>query len=534
MEGAGGHRTRLAALAALVVVMTAYGWMSDRLQLPNEWSRMYLAVALVDDRALSIDGPVARFGPAMDWSQRDGRYYTDKAPGVSALAAMLYAPARLAIPTEDWTMPMLLRLGRVGLMLPVTLLGFLALRAVLTRLAIDASLADACGLAWSLGTTTFYYGGAIYGHHVVAVALLGALLAGLRAVSAASPAGAAWAAAAAGTCLGVAGMTEYQSAGPCVIGGGALAVALARQRRRWAIAALGLAAAPWLAALLGYHALAFGGPFELPYHHLVSSTVQELHERGIGGVGLPTLEAFNGVTLSLHRGLLATSPILLFALPGLWAMQRAGREDPAWAPFRRLWLPVAAGLVFYLAFASSADAWFGGWSFGPRLLVPIFGVGMVPVACLLQRARRVPQRRYALPVTGLALGCAWAGVLYNQIVVAFFPELPETVLNPVFDVVLVQALNGLVAPNLVAAFTPWTGLATLLPLAVLVVLLLVLLAVLLLDGWPAGSARRRACALALLPPAALALAIVVGPRWSVEQRLRWAAFVASSSDTAPP
>lgn len=49
--------------------------------------------------------------------ERDGRYSTDKAPGVSVLAAMHHAPARLAIPAEAWTMPMLLRLGRVGSML---------------------------------------------------------------------------------------------------------------------------------------------------------------------------------------------------------------------------------------------------------------------------------------------------------------------------------------------------------------------------------------------------------------------------------
>src|SRR5512145_1504523 len=83
-----------------------------QLTAPNERTRVYLAVALVDEHSLSIDGPNRRFGTAGDAAKFEGRYYTDKAPGSSLLAAAVYASVRVFSPAEAWSAESLISLMR--------------------------------------------------------------------------------------------------------------------------------------------------------------------------------------------------------------------------------------------------------------------------------------------------------------------------------------------------------------------------------------------------------------------------------------
>ena len=57
------------------------------LRSPNELVRVYLTRALVDEGTVAIDTPVRTFGPLADLARRDGVTYSDKAPGLSLLAA---------------------------------------------------------------------------------------------------------------------------------------------------------------------------------------------------------------------------------------------------------------------------------------------------------------------------------------------------------------------------------------------------------------------------------------------------------------
>jgi hypothetical protein len=84
-------------------------------------------------------------------------------------------------------------------------------------------------------------------------------------------------------------------------------------------------------------------------------------------------QGFLGLTINPNRGLLVYSPILLFALPGIYPVFRL-----RWKKDEQLLgcLTLAAALVFiqycfYLL-------WWGGWCYGPRFLTDI-----LPVLCLL-------------------------------------------------------------------------------------------------------------------------------------------------------
>lgn len=453
--GAGWRKE--AILGGLVLLLLGYSWMYGDITVPNERTRIYLAVAVVDHGTLSIDEPVKRFGPLNDWARRDGHYYTDKAPGSSLLAAIPYFLVRRVTEPGDWSIAELTNLMRTWVMLPIGLLGFLWMRRLLRRLTLDEATTDLASLGWILGTSAFHYSAALYGHQIIAVCLLGALDCVLSAEDEAmSVRGSAWRIRArllgAGMLAGLAGLTEYQSG----IASGLLAIYIVAgplRRRPFALGLFVLGALPFAVLLFGYNALAFGGPLKLSYQFLIDPHLREMHGRGIGGVSVPEWEYAWGGLFSTHRGFFTTSPVFLLSLPGLALMARRG----LW----RLSLLVGAALLYFLLFISSTEIWYAGWSFGPRLLVPVMAWATIPAAFAIAAMGRW------LFSDGLARGLLVAGIAYHQLVNAVFAEMPENARNPVVDAVIPALRGRHVSPNLATKWLGWHGRASLAPLLVL-------------------------------------------------------------------
>lgn len=469
-------------LGLLVLSLLGYSWMYADITVPNERTRAYLVVSLVDHGTLSIDKAVERYGPVNDWARRGGHYYTDKAPGTSLLGVVPYWIARRFTKAEDWKIAEVINLMRTWVMLPVALVGFFWMRRLLRRLGQAPAVVDLASLAWTLGTTAFHYGTAFYGHQIVAVCLVGALDLVLRAEEAVEtalrsppPAEAAVATLpdagggsprgpwrtfrfplfGAGLLAGLAGLTEYQAGIPAALL--ALYVVSGPLRRRpTATAMLVLGALPFVVLLFGYNTLAFGGPFRLSYQFLVDPGLRELHAQGIGGVGAPHASYLWGGLFSLHRGFFTTSPILLLSIPGLVVLARQGRP--------RLAVLFGAALLYFFAFLAGTKIWHGNWSFGCRLLVPVMGWAMVPAAFCAAALRRWRT------ADALARGLALAGFAYHQAVHAVFPELPDNATNPVIDAVLPALRGPHVSPNLATRLLGWHGRLSLLPLLLLAAL----------------------------------------------------------------
>ncbi len=442
-------RARDACLTALTAILLAYSFMFAEITVPNERSRVYLSVALVDHGTLTIDPAIERFGPVADAARFDGHVYTDKAPGSSLLGAIVYGVARLFTSPEDWTIEALVQLMRTALMVPLGALGFVLLRALLRRLRVSEPAVDVTSLAFALGSAAFHYSAAFLGHYIVAVLLLAAI--GLVAFAPEPRDGpeprVVGRFALAGAAAGFAGLTEYQAV---VVAGMIFVFVVARSVQRPARAvAFTLGALPFAALLLGYDALAFGGPFELSYQHLLDARVQAHHARGIAGVGMPIAEATRGSLLSLHRGLLATSPIAALAPLGLVALARRGE--------RGLALLLAGFIGYYLLFVFGADLWFAGWGFGPRLLVPCFGALFLAVGLAVDGALARPA------LGGVARGLVAFGIVANALVTEVFPELPPEMTNPWLDVVKPALARGLHSPNLLTHFGYPPGLGSLVP-----------------------------------------------------------------------
>jgi len=507
-------------LGLLAAFHLTFSWLYLDLSVPNERSRIYLAVEMVDRGTVAIDRAVDRFGRIPDLAAHEGHTYSDKAPGSSFLAAGVYWLVRQFSEPSDWTIEGLIRLMRTVLAIPIGLIGFSLLWRFLRRLGVEEWLAELTALGWILGTTAFHYSQVYYGHQIVAVAMLGALWLvetvprGDLTLGDGGTVRDYLSMFGAGVLAGIAGLTEYQAGIPCALL--AIYVAASHLRRDWGlVAAFALGAAPFVVILGAYNAAAFGGPLELSYEHLAKADLRDIHDEGLGGVTTPTLEAFFGSFYSLHRGLFVTSPMLMFGLPGIWAL---------WRKRAGLAALLAAIYLFYAWFISSSSMWIAGWSFGPRLLVPGMTVGA------LLAGVGADALRDSWPAQGLFRAALLFGILYNQTVTAVFPQPPPKAENPLMDLVVPLWRQNLIAPNLAREHLSLGPRAS---LAVLGVGIAIACLFALTRGLTRLSIGRRlaTATVALAIPAAAFVGMVeLGPAWSETKRENFADRVRNWGD----
>jgi hypothetical protein len=439
---------------------------------------------------------VKRFGKTLDTAKFKRHYFTDKAPGASILGAAVYATLRLFTPKDAWSAESLIAIMRLCLMIPIGIIGLIFLRKILARLGIEKTNVDIISTGWILGTSAFHYSTAFYGHQIASVSMMIAVYLQLKTDASDSTRTIIRRALLSGAAAGFSGLTEYQSAVPCLML--FVFVIWIHRRRVIGIAAFALAALPFAVLLLAYHKVAFGGFLQLPYEHLVSKSIQSHHSRGIAGVSIPQAPAVFGSLLSLHRGLFVTSPMFLLVPFGLVLMFRRAS--------RPLAILIGAMFAYYLWFIFSAEIWHAGWAFGPRLLVPIMGLAMIPAAFALNWSMKRPLWLFA------ALGFIMTGILYHQLVHVVFPEPPEDMRNPVMDLVVPAIHAAVMSPNRAAELSGIPGLWTLIFPAVATLLVLCILIVKSLSKITSIKQRILCLAMATVAPAILAaVVLLVGP-----------------------
>jgi hypothetical protein len=128
--------------------------------------------------------------------------------------------------------------------------------------------------------------------------------------------------------------------------------------------------------LLSYNQLAFGSPLDMGYFHEVIRDFAEVHSPDNPlGMRAPDWGRLAPLLWGRYRGLLFYAPILLLTLPG-WVALWARRQ---WEPAVLSVLVVASVILVNLGYPE----WTGGWSTGPRLLLPMIPFAMIAVAALL-------------------------------------------------------------------------------------------------------------------------------------------------------
>lgn len=459
----------LFCVLALIFVYTPPRWQDW-----NQNSRFDLTMALVEQGSVRIDSYGDNTG---DYATIDGHRYSDKAPGLSLAAVPVYTLIRVARPLglgavadrlgNSQGFASTLAPGGAGLsaerieralalyLITVVSVGLLAawlgvlIAQVVERLWGCRTAGMLTALVFALATPIFPYSQAFYGHVPAATCIFAAFaLLVLRHGHGVTDRRLV----AIGALLGCAVVIEYPAA-LVALPIAVWALALARGR---AVAFGVLGAAGPLAALVIYDLVAFGTPWPVGYAH--STLWQGQHQQGFMSVTYPKWVVLRDLFFSPFRGLFFYAPVLLLAIPGVWlALRERGQRAAA--------AVALAGFGAIVLFTASSAMWWGGFSVGPRYLLPGLPLLAVPfgafVAWCNQRATR--SRLIGLGVVaalaGISLILVWATTLARQ----NYP--PDTLRSPLSQYVLPAFREGDIARNL-GMVVGLHGSASLLPLLV--------------------------------------------------------------------
>jgi len=395
----------LYALLALLVIPIFPHFVS-----PNEMTRWATAAALVENRTFEITNllPLLGGNAFEDASEVDGHIYSNKAPGAALIGLPAYGLARMiAGPPLAATMRTTANAMRLlAATVPLLLLVW-TMRRTAKRLGAPDERIDLSVLALLFATPLFAYGLLNFSHALTAAALFGA-----------------WALIfadrhdyAAGALIGLATISEY----PCAIAGVVLIACAWRRAPR--IIAGGI---PFALGLGIYNKLLFGSIFALSSGNERNAQFRSMAKEGLFGIGLPDPMTLIRLLFDPSRGLFVFAPILLVALIALPRARKALTTEG----FLALVLVPIALIIFYSGYPN----WHGGWSVGPRYLVPAIPFLLFPLIFGV-----------ASIIEWIALGASVAAVVPLSLT---FPFPDRSFAAPWSTIALPLLRDGLVAPNL--------------------------------------------------------------------------------------
>ncbi|MBN1810222.1 MAG: glycosyltransferase family 39 protein [Anaerolineae bacterium] len=324
-------------------------------------------------------------GPYGAWGS-DGRYYAQYGVGQSLLALPFYLLGRGVYCLTGWGTEGLVTRAAVMLLDPLalSLLGGV-LYCLARRLGYKRKAAVGVALVAGLATPLLVYSKTFFSEPLVTLALSAAMLAALGGSEENTG---AWV-----NCGAALGMAALIKPAALVVVPVFFAFAVLRRKGCWQ--ALTLLAWPLALALAGvgcYNFARFGSPLDTGYRTAAWDVPL--------WVGLP------GLLLSSGKGLLWYCLPVVLGLAGFVPLARR-------RPRAAMLFGSVSGL--YLLLHSIYNHWHGGGSWGPRLILPIVPVLILPVAEWFQRPPRRVWGRLALALL---------------VVLGFVVQLPAVLVQP--------------------------------------------------------------------------------------------------------
>jgi hypothetical protein len=451
-------RRWLVPLLFVAIYLYAFPYFG-KLKHANELPRVLTTQEIWHHGTFALDARLDDLGSKADISTTpNGRHFQNKAPGLSVLGVVAYAPLALGYRIAGAGMPSLLVTTWLLRIAAVTLPALLFLAVFRRRAEIFAESVplgrDGALVAYAFGSLAFPYA-LLFMSHVPAAVVIGTafvLASQLTRGEATAPKKSALGL---GALLGLAMFVEYQAVFAALLIG--LFLLIRSPDRKTTVPLVVAASVPFVVALALYHSACFGSPLRTGYAYSVDAA----NRVGFLGIVGPSWTAAKQLFTYGSNGLLMLSPWILLALGGVVVILR-DRE-------RRAKLGAEAILSFaivvvYLVFVASLEPEFGraGWSVGPRYIaiaMPFFGwlaAAMLGVAA--------DHRELAIP----ALAMIFVGILINVLAATTFPQWPTEFENPIFEVSL-RLLGDGHAPRSLGRLVGLTGPASLAPLYLAVV-----------------------------------------------------------------
>lgn len=444
--------------SAILAVLLVYSH-QDRYLSATPASRLFFLWALINDRVWTIDN--YHYGTP-DKAEFEGSFYSDKAPGVAAIAII---PAFFYWNFHVWkneapysTAPDWLSLSwisaSVGLGLLVVVGGASLSYWLVNWISIRCSAAIVI-ILW-LGSFPLPYSTMLFSHALV-VALIAIATWHLRigfqtmwfrnvdfeTEAIATP----WRNIGGGLALGWALASEY-TAGIVVVslGSWVLWVTPGRRLYWWLPSRLGWRRAGWMAVgalppllmIPAYSLACFGSPFILPYS--LQASFPEMRE-GLYAIKWPDAQTAWNLLFSPTRGLFFWSPVLLLAFFGYGEVYR---RSPG-----LFWLTYLVPALQVIVISGRVWDWQAGYTLGPRYLAPILPLLALPVAFGWQK----------VPWLGWTLGIYSVAITTLATLTDACPDY--SIYNPLTELHIPLLLKGEFSPNLgmVLGLSPFASVA---------------------------------------------------------------------------
>lgn len=423
-------RVRREIILALVLLF-AYGFFQ---QVPswNEYSRYDLVRALVEDGTTRIDRFQENTG---DKAFYDGHFYSDKAPGTALMGVPVYLllTASYSVAGAGTPDPLIavqalafVESGVFTVLLVLLLLRFL-------RPAVGERWALVISLGYGLGSIAFPFATMFFGHAASAFFLFASFYLLWRWRADHRP----WRPLLAGFLAGCAVITEI----PVVLGVAMLGLYALWLGRGQALRFV-LGGVPIAVALMTYNWLTFGGPFSLGYQY--ATLFSEQNRQGIVSIVWPSWTTTADLLVG-PRGLIRLAPWFGMAPLGILAYRRQAVRAEV--------VVCVAICGAFLAYNSGALNPFGGWTPGPRYLLPALPFAAVLVALAPSIFR---------PIIASLIAVAVAFIFVATVTM---PNAPEMFRDPLSELWLPRLLNRDIAQTI--AWPRW-GFHGIQPLLVLV------------------------------------------------------------------
>lgn len=452
-------------LFLLLAISYSYVWHKPSW---NDLGRYDLIMAIVEHGTVSIDAYEQNTG---DKAIFNGHYYSDKGPAPAFFGVPIYwtlnqLQSVLGLIQVEHTLSLIIWFIKyiviriLIISFPAALMGVFLYR-LLNELMANKTYALILTIAYSLGTMAFPYSTLFYGHQLAAVFIFLAfylLYQSKKRIATHEIQFQSKSFFFAGLFIGLAILTEY----PVVLLAAVItiyAICMVKDQTRYAskVLAYFIGLGIPIIILLYYNYLCSGNPFRFGYFQVAGEEFRHEMAKGIAGVTYPKLGALFGITFSHYRGLFLVNPVLLLAFPGFYFFYKNKTYR------MEFWICLAA-VILFLLFNASYYMWWGGWTIGPRHLIPIIPFLIIPIAFV--PFKKVIEKYLFYFLTGISMLLMFIGTMID-------PQVPDTIRRLSWSPILGYSLPQLLAGNLYANFGFLLGLigtTSVLPLLLFIII----------------------------------------------------------------